>query len=265
MGDFVFQLPCIVYFFIWKWLKRWLWQVLQRWFWQVLLPEGYLGQGWRATFGLPGKNMPSSRRSILFSLFYHSLDKLYLTFSCFAVCWCAEKRRHCGGGLQFCSRVTIIVKISNPNIKRISNPNTKRISNPNIKGISNPNVKRISFEMSQRYPSRLWFPACSIISTHVANIGGRYTNRLLSWDLKKTSMSFHFALDLHQEAICRSFLKRPTESMPSIYVALLKLVTESKSKPIPLGTIGHYCKVQNPSIYNIHLPRLLSRFIHSIY
>ena len=40
---------------------------------------------------------------------------------------------------------------------------------------------------------------------------------------KKTSMSFHFALDLHQEAICRSFLKRPTESMPSIYLTLLNM------------------------------------------
>ena len=42
-----------------------------------------------------------------------------------------------------------------------------------------------------------------------------------------------------------------------------KLVTESKSKPLPLGTVGHYCKVQNPSI-NTHLPKLLSKFIHSI-
>ena len=40
---------------------------------------------------------------------------------------------------------------------------------------------------------------------------------------KKTSMSFHFALELHQGAICRSFLMRPTESMPSIYVVLLNM------------------------------------------
>ena len=150
--------------------------------------------------------MPSSRRSILFSPRNYSQDKLYLRFSYFAVCWCAEKRRHCGGGLQFCPCVTIV---------KISNHNTKRISKPNI--------KRISFEMSQRYPSRLWFPACSIISTHVANIRGRPPNRLLSWDLKKTSMSFHFALELHQGAICRSFLMRPTESMPSIYLTLLNM------------------------------------------
>jgi hypothetical protein len=39
-----------------------------------------------------------------------------------------------------------------------------------------------------------------------------------------------------------------------------KLVTESKSKPIPLGTVGHYCKVQNPSIHTyIRLPKLLSK------
>ena len=40
---------------------------------------------------------------------------------------------------------------------------------------------------------------------------------------KKTSMSFSFALDLHQGAIYRSFLKRPTESMPSIYLTLLNM------------------------------------------
>ena len=163
-------------------------EIIQRWLWQVLLPEGDLGQGWRAAFGLPGENMPPSRRFILFSPPYYSLDKLYLTFSCFAVCWCAEKRRHCGGGLQFCSCLTIIVKISNHNIKRICN--IKRISNPNIKRISKPNIKRISFEMSQRYPSRLWFPVCSIISTHVANICGRHPNPLLSWDLKKHPCPF---------------------------------------------------------------------------
>ena len=34
-----------------------------------------------------------------------------------------------------------------------------------------------------------------------------------------------------------------------------KLVTESKSKPLPLGTVGHYCKVQNPSIHTYVSPK----------
>ena len=195
-GEFCVSTSIYRLFFIWKWLKRWLWQVLQRWFWQVLLPEGYLGQGWRATFGLPGKNMPSSRRSILFSPPNYSQDKLYLRFSSFAVCWCAEKRRHCGGGLQFCPCLTIIVKIYNQeDFLR--------------------NVTKISLEV-----------VISSLQYHF------HTCCKYSWSpseptavlrFKKTSMSFHFALDLHQEAICRSFLKRPTESMPSIYLTLLNM------------------------------------------
>lgn len=35
-----------------------------------------------------------------------------------------------------------------------------------------------------------------------------------------------------------------------------KLVTESKSKPLPLGTVGHSCKVQNPSIHTHMSPQI---------